>query len=166
MREVSNVALAWIGGIVAIIVLIIVCAALGVFSAGVQAEVDKAANSSRETSILFQPGNSIGTYEEFYQKCNSVKQDGEKIAAAEIDLKAREAAYDPKSDSFGDGRKEISTLRSQILGMKNLRAEKAGEYNAKSSQTTSAQFKAADLPHTLEEPYTNIDCGTAKPAGR
>lgn len=159
-----------VGGTLGALALIFVLMTLGgvitVGGAGIQGKVDQMANPGREKSILFNPNNSIGTYEQFYDDCRAVVALNAKIDNMQRELRERSAAYNPKADSFGNEQKAIGSLRTNITGLRNQQADVAEQYNAKSSQTTRAQFKAADLPYTIDLPYEDIECGSPKEANR
>lgn len=160
----------WIkwGGIalVAVAALMVIGTVFGVFGSFLQGEADEVANPSREKGVLFDPNNSIGTYEHFYDQCREVVALTAKVENAEEELAYREKHYNPEADPFGEERVGINGLRESIRALENQQVTIAEQYNADSSKTTQAQFKAADLPYTIDPPYAGLDCGSAKEAGR
>lgn len=155
------------------IVLNLVAALLGagftIFGAKLKAETDKATLRDREISQTHQPANSIANYESFYNDCTSIVALNEQIVSAKTELDQRVKAYDAvakANDSFGNEAKSINTMRTQISSLEAQRSQVAQSYNARSSQATRAEFKAAELPPSINAPYTSVQCGTAKEGTR
>jgi hypothetical protein len=155
-----------VGIVVAIIAAMLIGGVLTIGGAAIDGAVAQHSNQFKEKSILFDPNNSIGRYEQFYDDCRSVVALGEKVRVGGDELQSRTSGYDPKTDTFGDERKAINARRENVRALTNQQIDIAQEYNAASSQTTRSQFKAADLPYTLDSPYAEIECGSPKEAGR
>jgi hypothetical protein len=166
----SDVA-AWIAGVIGFIALLFVGLLLGgvlqVGGAEIQGEADRLSNSGREKSIVFDPNRTLNTYEGFYNKCNLYNATVLDAEAAEEEVAAREKTYDAESDDFGTEKKAINGLRENARGLTNQARDIASQYNADSSASTRAPFKAAELPYQLDPRGAELaQCGSPKEGER
>lgn len=91
----------------------------------------------------------ISAYDQFYDKCMSVKSTESKIKNL-----ADELEHTKKEQ-----RKDI--LNTSITASKNKRAEMIQSYNADArKEDTRAKFKASDLPYELSENEEETVCET------
>lgn len=159
-----------IAAVVGFVLLNLVAALMGagftIFGAELKGETDKRALHGREKSQIYQAENSIANYEAFYNDCNSVKALTEQVDSMKADLAMREKSYNAKSDPFGHGAAALNRVRTDITGVEAQRTQVAASYNSRSAQQTRTAFKAADLPYTLNAPYSGIQCGEPKEAQR
>lgn len=91
----------------------------------------------------------ISAYDQFYDKCMSVKSTESKIKNLADELEQTEK----------EQRKDI--LNTSITASKNKRAEMIQSYNADArKEDTRAKFKASDLPYELNENEEETVCET------
>lgn len=166
MRIFGIVVAAIVGFVLINLVAALMGAGFTIFGAELKGEVDKRSNHGREKSAIYDPANSIANYEAFYNDCNSVKALTEQIGTMRASLTAREKSYNAKSDPFGHEQAAINRARTDLTGVEAQRSQVAASYNSRSAQETRTAFKAADLPYTIDPPYTNVQCGEAKEANR
>lgn len=95
--------------------------------------------------------NIIYNYQWYFDTFNACKSLDKKIITAEDDVTTFEEQMKgtPRNEWGFTNTGEYSRLQSVVTGLKNQRADLAGEYNSRSSQATRNWFKNNKLPATI-----------------
>lgn len=121
--------------LIAIVLLMVVGSALGIFGNFLQVG-DRVSDRAQFS------------YEEFYDKCHSVKA----LERQEAELEDQLALTD------SDDQKEINRINASLTGVRSRRAQVIEEYNSNASKWTRNLFQANDLPERLDTERESTTC--------
>jgi hypothetical protein len=104
------------------------------------------------------------SYEYFHETCRDVIAQTRQIATLESQLSDMlEAA--PTADPFGQYAQQVTQVRSQVSGLRNVRDTTAQDYNARSHEFTRNFMRSRDLPEEIGPPtgvpFDDLRCEAA-----
>lgn len=140
----SMVAIAWVFGVLVVIVLSIGAWFFKVETSGIKGKGDQQVQVNSAT-------NRSNWYHDFFQIKTGYESALKNITTAKEALAGFDKANKGASDPFGQLPAQRQQLVDDLSGARKLCQDDATEYNNKSGETTiGAQFKDSGLPSTLD----------------
>lgn len=149
-----KIALAALGAVALVAVALVISYYGGILGNRVQANYNGRVVTSKVQQNVRTAAFAQEVYEQFFDDCNAVVADNQKIAIARKRVAAAKSAPD---DSFGTKSGKVADAEADLTGVQQAQADTAARYNAAAAEYTRGQFLAESLPTRLDPPY-DITC--------
>jgi hypothetical protein len=146
---------ALVGLLAAAVIAVVATYYGGIWGNHLQANYAKRVVTSQVEQQLRTAQFAQATYEQFFDDCNAVLADNEKIAQAQERVKELGSQPD---DQFGQKQTKVADAIADLAGIQAARADTVARYNANAAEYTRGQFRDANLPSRITPPYTHLDC--------